>query len=116
MTLLRPDLTQFFSGFNYQKIATKGNSTHTATVGSTTVTIPHNLGYIPSVRVWYDPDNGQRFPLSNEQYTDDTTSVSEVNLVSARAHLTTTDLVIEYTNSDAGSHDVTTYWRVYYDT
>lgn len=36
-----------------------------------TYTVTHNLGYLPLVRAWYDPDNsGSRFPLNGQQYAD----------------------------------------------
>ncbi len=113
---------QFYSGFNYQKVFRKDTQTETVPVSGggppptpTTVTIPHNLGRIPSVRVWYDPGVGKRFPISYEQYVDDTTGVSEVDTVTAQAHLTTTSLVLEFLNLSAASVDVIIWYRIYYD-
>lgn len=106
------------SEFNYQKIAVKGEASVVVANNSpnyASVTIPHNLGYIPSVRVWYDPNTSKRFPLSIEQYVDDSTFTSEVNLVDAKAYLTTANLVIQFKNA-SGSNKTVTYWyRVYYD-
>lgn len=107
----------FSSKFNYQKIATGPLSrTDTIPPGNTTITIPHAAGRISSARAWYDPGNGRRFPASFFDYSDDTTSISEVDLITVRSiYLTTTDLIITYTNNNAGSRDVTTFYRVYYD-
>lgn len=109
---------QFSTTFNYQKIATEGSETIAVAAGVPYVaikTVVHSLGEIPSARVWYDPALGKRFPVSVEQYVDDTTFVSEVNLVTTRAYLTTTTLVIECSNSSGSSKNVVLYWKIYYD-
>lgn len=109
---------QFLSSYNYQKVYE--NDTETINVASgvpyvSIKTVIHNLGYIPSTRIWYDPALGQRFPISVEQYVDDTTFTSEVNLITVRAYLTTTTLVIEASNASGGAEDVVLWWRIYYD-
>lgn len=107
---------QFLTSFNYQKIADADSATVAVPNNSThTITITHNLGRIVSVRAWYDPALGKRFPISIEQYVDDTTFNSEVNLVDAKAHLTTNTLVIILNNATASSKDVTYWYRIYYD-
>lgn len=109
----------FNTDYNYQKVALSGSGTSTITNNTpnfTNVTISHDLGYIPSVRVWYDPDNGRRFPISQEQYTDDTSFTSQVNSVIARAYLTTSNLVLQFSNASGSSKDVTYWYRIYYDT
>lgn len=108
----------FNTGYNYQKVALSGTGTSTIAndpLNYASVTIPHDLGYIPSVRVWYNPDNGKRFALSEEQYTDDTTFTSEVNSISARAYLTSSNLVLQFRNSSGSSKDVSYWYRIYYD-
>lgn len=112
----------FDTKFNYQKIATKGDRTDSIPAAgfpptTTAITIPHNLGKISSARAWFDPGNGRRFPISFEQYTDDTTSVSETGFILVqKAYLTTDNLVIEYLNNAGSTKSIMTYWRVYYDT
>lgn len=113
----------FDTRFNYQKIATKGSQTDTVVDSGpppailTTITVPHNLGYIPTVRAWFEPDNGRRLPISFEDLTDDSTFISETNGIAvSSSYLTTTDLVINYINLSGSSRNVTTYWRIYYDT
>jgi hypothetical protein len=116
---LDPENTLFATGYNYQKVALKNSGTVVVpnnTPNFDTNTITHSLGYIPSVRVWYDPGNGRRFPISEEEYTDDTSFTSETNQVVARAYLTTTTLVIQFKNA-SGSNKTVNYWyKVYYDT
>lgn len=113
------DNTNFSTGFNYQKIAFKDSDTVTVpnnTPNYSTHTITHGLGYIPSVRVWYDPELGRRFPISEEAYVDDVGLTSEVNDVVARAYLTTTTLVIQFRNASGSDKDITYWYRIYYDT
>lgn len=98
------------AGVNYQKIANIGSDTVSS---SGNYIVSHNLGYIPTARVWYDPGLGKRFPVSVETYVDDTTINSEVNDVHVRIRLTTTQLIIEITNPVGAN--VTYWWRIYYD-
>lgn len=113
---------QFDSRFNYQKIFVKSSQVDSiADSGSTgglpvEVTITHNLDYIPSVRVWYDPGNGRRFPIGEGQYDDYDSGVDETNRVTVdHSYLTTTQLVIGYLNASGSTQNVTTYYRIYYD-
>lgn len=113
---------QFSTAFNYQKIADKspkGGETVSATASwpsyTTIKTVSHNLGYIPSVRVWYDPQIGRRFPVSIEQYTDDDFSTHYTNQVGIRVRLTSTQLIIQAGNASGSTKNVTLWWRVYYD-
>ena len=112
------DEALFNTDYNYQKIALSGSGSVVVannTPNYAATTIAHNLGYIPSVRVWYTPDNSKRFPISQEQYVDDSSFTSEVNLVVARAYLTTNNLVLEFSNASGSNKTVTYYYRVYYD-
>lgn len=109
----------FTTGYNYQKIALKSTgsvSVPNAPTTFTSVTINHNLGYIPSVRAWYDPALGRRLPLSLEQYQDDDFSTNYTNLVVAQAYLTTTTLVLQFRNSSGSTKSVNYWYRIYYDT
>lgn len=97
----------FSSLFNYQKLAFNTSQTESVGVGTTTVTISHNLGYIPSIRVWYDPALGRRIPITTWQIT-------ETNSVSVRAYLTTTTLVLTVNNT-VSTKSVVFWYRIYYD-
>lgn len=108
--------TFFSSSFNYQKIATRGTGSVSVPNGTpfTAVTITHNLGYIPSARVWYDIGTG-RFPATTEQFVDLVSFTSANNFCLARYYFTTTTLVIEFQNQ-SGSTKTFNYWyRIYYD-
>ena len=62
----------FSTEFNYPKILLNDSTTN-AVAGTgfvVTVTIDHNLGYIPSFRLWFDPDNGRRFPMGDATFSD----------------------------------------------
>lgn len=117
--MINENLFNFLSTFNYQKIAV--NATDTVSIPNhsgndyTEITIPHNLNYIPSTKAWYDPELGKRFPVSVEQYVDDTTFESYVNLVTCNAYLTTENLILRFQNSSGASLNVTYWARIYYD-
>jgi len=107
----------FFSSlYNYQKVANEGTTVVSApNATTTTYTVTHNLGAITSVRAWYSPATGEILPISEEQYVDDTSFTSEVNLVTVRAYLTTTTLVLEVSNSSGSTKSVSLNWKIYYD-
>lgn len=113
-------LLNFDSDFNYLKIALSGSTTNaipTFAGSETDITIDHNLGYIPAVKVWFDPDMNRRFIAGNSLYQDvDGDSTDWTNgVVTGYIYLTTTQLVIGYANLSGSSKDVTTYYRIYYD-
>lgn len=108
----------FNSDFNYQKIALSASRVNTVPpyAGSpTVVTIPHNLGYAPSVRVWYDPGNGRRYIAGNLWFLDSngtgTDWSSGVNV--AYVYVTSSNLVVAYANFSGSNRSVTTYYRIY---
>lgn len=115
------DSNKFFStGFNYPKILLNDSTTDAvAGTGSVvTVTIDHNLGYIPSFRLWFDPDNNRRFPIGDALFDDFAVPIHVTNQVSAQGNVyaTTTQIIIGYTNTfGEPTKDVTTYYRIYYD-
>lgn len=110
--------TLFTSDFNYQKVVKKDNDTISVpydVINFTNIDIPHNLSRITSAKVWYDPGIGKRFPISLEQYVDDTSFTSEVNLVVAQAFLTVNSLTIQFRNASGGAVNVRYWYRIYYD-
>lgn len=46
---------------NYQKIAFQGETTYNS---STTISIPHSLGYIPNAKVFFEAISGEVWPLN----------------------------------------------------
>lgn len=101
------------SSFNYQKVFDNDSQTISVAPPSgpdflpQVITIPHNLGYIPTVRAWFSPTTGQIWPLTGKQFNGmgDT----------GNYYLTTTDLIIEFSNNTGVTKDYTFYYRIYYD-
>lgn len=107
------DATQF----NYLKLVAEGSATTAIANSPATpveVTIYHNLGYIPSVRLWYDPETSKRWPFSGVQYSD-FLGAAHNNTVTGFAYVTTTQLVIQFYNGSGSSKNVTYWYRLYYD-
>ena len=108
---------QFYTGFNYQKAFVENSQTDSIAVFigpfpgiPVSITIPHNLNKISSVKVWYDPNLGRRIPASYLDFGNTLT-----NFVTCQYYLTTTNLVIVYYNTSVGALNVTTYYKIYYD-
>lgn len=109
-----PKKLQFYTLFNYQKVAEAGGDTLSIGIGATaTKTVTHNLGYIPTVRAFYENEDGWLMPVVRNQYIDGSSSL-QVNPV-GQVWLTTTTAVIELTNNGSGSVNTPVYWRIYYD-
>lgn len=115
------DKIQFASVFSYQKIATEGSrEVSMAFTVNTLVTIPHNLGYVPTARVWYEPfinspavASGQVWPITGFQYGDlGTISLNTI----ANAYLDSTNLYVQLLDTSGGTRSIPLYWRIYYDT
>lgn len=109
--------TLFSSSFNYQKIFDNDSSTVNVPglSGTAQETISHNLGYIPTARVFYEPEPGNLWPLNGQQYLNSGGGPDETVNVTAEAYVTTTQLVIDFENVGSSSQNVTYYWRIYYD-
>lgn len=61
-----PDYSKvsFTNKFRYERQVVKGSSPFSmGAFGSATVTIPHNLGYMPYVKVWYTYASGKVYEL-----------------------------------------------------
>lgn len=75
--------------------------------------VPHNLGYIPSARVWYEPRAGEWYPLTLMQLSD---SSSGSFVPSAGYYtLSTTSLYVSIANFTGSSSSVNVIARVYLD-
>lgn len=104
----------FSTDYNYQKTAINKQDTVDIAGSSTgTLTISHDLGYIPSARVWYDPnDDGTWYPLANVQLAD--TFTNTLNTTGSY-YLTTSDIVVSLSNSTVSAVSIPVIVRVYYD-
>jgi hypothetical protein len=65
--------------------------------------ITHNLGYVPTARVFYEPTPGEVWPLNDK-----------INTIFGRYYLTSTTLVVEMANLGAPAA-VKIYYRIYLD-
>lgn len=101
--------------FNYQKTAINEQDTvFVPAASNASATYDHNLGYIPSARVWFDPNaNGIWYPLTYQQFSDSVTG--DVFETGGSYYLTTTQLVVNLFDSFGGGKDIPIAVRVYYD-
>ena len=119
--------TQFNTGYIYQKYfidgmgtydipsqAWSGTSSYVA-APYTTITIPHNLGYVPVARVFYQqgvyvipfPN-----PMSASNAGDTISNISgdyNSNLV-----FDSTNMYIRVFNNSGSTRSLTFFWRIYY--
>jgi len=82
----------------------------------TTYTVPHNLGYIPLVRVYYEPySNGKIYPATGSRISGFGPGLSYGDIICLweidNSNLT---IYVESANSHTGT--VPIYWVIYWDT
>lgn len=75
----------------------------------------HDLGFVPNVRVWYEPVSGELWPLSPNQYSNLDGGSGTMLDVFGRAYATTTELRVELYNFGASEASVPVHYRVYCD-
>ena len=74
--------------------------------------ITHNFGYIPSARVWYEPIDGQWYPLALTQLQQGTSdSLKFVGTFT----LSTTKLTVSLVNFSGTTKSINILARIYYD-
>jgi len=124
----------FDSRYNYQKLALEGKLAvtipsqtwvfATAPIAYTTITIPHNLGTIPTFRVFYDyfsymapfpfiyggAGSIDGTPSSGTYYSTGGAGQYSSTLVD------TTNLYLRITNRTGSAVNYNIYYRIYYDT
>lgn len=112
------DKLKFSSTLNYQKIAKEGSQIVSVPFTTdTTITITHNLGYVPTAKVWYEPyfnneSSGEIWPLTGFQYGDLITDL--LNTI-GHAYLDETNLYIVLYDTSGTTVNIPVYWRIYYD-
>lgn len=74
----------------------------------------HNLGYIPTARVFYIPTNNQLWPLSPNQFSNANGGPGDALIINGDSFLTTSELKVKLINSGPPT-DVTFYYRIYVD-
>lgn len=107
----------FSTRYNLQKIYMEGTTTvNIPILAPATVynLVDHDLGYIPTARVFYIPVTGQLWPISPHQYSSagggSGTTISRFG----SPVLTSTSLGVRIRNTGAAA-DITFYWRIYLD-
>ncbi len=108
-----PGKLSFDSAYRYERIAIKSSvpfSVAGGGFGSTTVTIPHNLGYRPYVRSWYTYGSGKTFELfaGTGSFNIDGNSAQISN-----SNTTTTTFVVFIENFGLAAISGTIYYRIY---
>lgn len=110
----------FDSRVNYQKVYI--DSSVQLSVANpefkTSTTIAHNLGYIPSVRIWFTNASGKiSTPITDAAYTNLYPVTTDYNNKSAYFTVDSTNLVITFDRGvTVGTTQTTTvYYRIYLD-
>lgn len=81
----------------------------------TSHTVNHNLGYIPIVRVYYEPiDNGEIYPACGSRIAGTTTGLG-ANPTMCFYELTTTQLIIRLESNTSKTGTRSIYWIIYKD-
>ncbi len=72
----------FSSAFRYERVALKDSVAFSITSAEffKTITIPHNLGYIPYYRAYYTINDGKYYSLFANQDLMDTITIDSTNL------------------------------------
>lgn len=99
--------------FNYQKTALNQQDTITISAASSaSKSFTHDLGYIPSARVWYDPNSdGTWYPLANVQLLEGFTGLD----TNGYYYLTTSAVVVTLFDATGSTNNCPVIVRVYYD-
>lgn len=104
---------------NFLKIYNTGSATKTIGTTSGTPTsillYTHNLGYIPRVKVWYEPVAGELWPLVINQYSNLDGGPGTTIYVYGYVKITTSAVYAVVHNDSGSSQNVPFKWRVYLD-
>ena len=120
MSLDSNDFISFASDFNYQKLhPTTGTQTVEVVNPGTfeyeeSITINHALGYVPQVKVWYEPTSGNlvpavgRFEWGGASWRSDFTCEYTID---------TNDVIITVIDGSptARTTNIPVHYRIYYD-
>lgn len=109
-------LFQFYSeNHDIQRIFATGdqNIETTAVEYIDSITIDHNLGYYPFVRVWAENDNGDIGECHSDGQAPWAAFGEPWQNASAYYYITTTQLIIKLVNNSASTQTRRVYWRIY---
>ena len=99
--------------YNNQKIMLNTSYAVDTSSGTGLYVFSHDLGYIPVVRVWYEPTAGQWRPLSTRQMPN--SSPFSYLALTGTYSITTSTLEVEIRDSDNITPSCNIWVRVYYD-
>jgi hypothetical protein len=101
----------FYSGSRYERVVQKSHLGFSIPAfGIPTVTITHNLGYIPYVKLWYTFGDGKYFQMFSgaASFNIDGNSMQIDDII-----VSTTTISITIENDDSVTHTGTIYYRIY---
>lgn len=116
--MINPVGTTISTRYNFQKIYLNSSSTVSLanTVTPTEYTlVTHSLGYIPTVRIFYEPVAGQLWPMSPNQYANIDGGPGTTLSVYGSPVVTDSEIKVRVVNASGGIKDVVFYWRIYLD-
>jgi hypothetical protein len=108
-----PSKIAFSSAYRYEHTALKSNSPFSVAGGgfaTSTITIPHNLGYRPYYKAWYTFGDGNYFRLFAGVGSF---NIDGNNAQIDNANVTTSNLVIVIDNFGVPAISGTIYYRIY---
>ncbi|MCA9334127.1 hypothetical protein KC963_03700 [Candidatus Saccharibacteria bacterium] len=107
--------TGFSSAYNYLKRYASGSVEETVAGSFAEVTgsIPHDLGYVPAARAYYQVAGGSLFPMTSSVTIVPTLTIGD-SVVGSFA-VTDTELQYYLRNEGGSSKDVTIYYIIYLD-
>lgn len=105
----------FSSAYNYLKRYVSGSVSETVAGSFTEVfgAVPHDLGYVPAARAYYQVDGGKIFPMTSSVTIVPTLTIGD-SVVGSFA-MTDTDLEYYLRNESGSSRQVTIYYIIYLD-
>lgn len=109
--MVNNSLLNFNSGLRYERIALKGSTSFSINASSIkTITISHNLGYVPYIKSWYTFVDGKYFDLfaGTASFNLDGNSMQIDN-----SNADTTNFYVVLDNSSAGTISGNIYYRIY---
>lgn len=116
--MIDPTKTIFSTRYNFQKIYDDDEVTLSiANIVSLTnyTLVTHDLGYVPTVRVFYEPVSGQLWPLSRNQYGNFAGGSGTTLFVTGTVFATSTQIRVAISNGSGSSQSIKFAYRIYLD-
>lgn len=109
-------LLRYSSADNYQKIFTEDivPITVPGAAGSTSYTVSHNIGIVPTTRAYVEYANGKLWPCSPNEYQS-TGETTINNPITSAIKLTETTAEYDFTNNGASNATINLHYRIYLD-